>query len=245
MEPWSRTESELLVRPTRRPPLGRGCVLRGGARVLEALAAEIDASLTPVSEIATRSGCADVVVADADADSTGTVARWSILVAVVAVVVVGLAGHAGRDVRDHGVPAPRDHAPRAGRAPVARVRVPVHALGHHRHAAARMGRGAPTSPRGHRHARRPAQPEAVRLLARAAHERGDVPPCRARRRDRRQVRARPPARPLRPVHVRPRRPRPRDRRHAAVRRVHASCSGGGGSCSACSPPPCTWSATSG
>jgi len=52
VEPWSRTESELLVRPTRRPPFGEDAYFAATLAVLEALAAEIDATLTLVSEIA-------------------------------------------------------------------------------------------------------------------------------------------------------------------------------------------------
>jgi hypothetical protein len=51
VEPWSRTESELLLRPTRRPPLGEDAYFAAALAVLEALASEIDASLTLVSEI--------------------------------------------------------------------------------------------------------------------------------------------------------------------------------------------------
>ena len=82
------------------------------------------------------------------------------------------------------------------------------------------------------------------LLARAADERRDVPAGRARRRHRRQVRARHPRRPLRPVHVRPRVSRPRDRHHVAVR-LFTLLFGPWGSRSASSPPPCTRWATSG
>ena len=53
IEPWSRTESELLVRPTRRPPWVEDAYFASVLSVLETLAAEIDASLTPVSELAT------------------------------------------------------------------------------------------------------------------------------------------------------------------------------------------------
>lgn len=52
VEPWSRTSSELLVRPTRRPPLTEEAYFASVLRVLETLAAEIDAKLTPMSEIA-------------------------------------------------------------------------------------------------------------------------------------------------------------------------------------------------
>jgi hypothetical protein len=52
VDPWSRTESELLLRPTRRPPLGEDAYFAAALAVLEALATEIDASLTLVSEIA-------------------------------------------------------------------------------------------------------------------------------------------------------------------------------------------------
>jgi len=52
VEPWSRAESELLLRPTRRPPLGEDAYFAAALAVLEALAAEIEASLTFVSEIA-------------------------------------------------------------------------------------------------------------------------------------------------------------------------------------------------
>jgi hypothetical protein len=51
VEPWSGTESELLLRPTRRPPRGEDAYFAAALAVLEALAAEIDASLTLVSEI--------------------------------------------------------------------------------------------------------------------------------------------------------------------------------------------------
>jgi len=53
IEPWSRTESELLVRPTRRPPRVEDAYFASVLSVLETLAAEIDGSLTPVSELAT------------------------------------------------------------------------------------------------------------------------------------------------------------------------------------------------
>jgi hypothetical protein len=53
IEPWSRTESELLVRPTRRPPRVEDAYFASVLSVLETLAAEIDASLTPTSEFAT------------------------------------------------------------------------------------------------------------------------------------------------------------------------------------------------
>src|SRR5262245_52423679 len=43
IEPWSRTESELLVRPTRRPPRVEDAYFDTVLRALEALAAEIDA----------------------------------------------------------------------------------------------------------------------------------------------------------------------------------------------------------
>ena len=49
VEPWSRTESELLVRPTR-PPRGEDAYFATALAVLEALAFEIGASLTLVSE---------------------------------------------------------------------------------------------------------------------------------------------------------------------------------------------------
>ena len=52
VEPWSRTESELLLRPARRPPLGEDAYFAAVLAVLEALASEIDASLTLVSDIA-------------------------------------------------------------------------------------------------------------------------------------------------------------------------------------------------
>jgi hypothetical protein len=55
-EPWSRTQSELLVRPTRRPPLGEDAYFAAALAVLEALAAEVDASLTLVSEIPPSEG---------------------------------------------------------------------------------------------------------------------------------------------------------------------------------------------
>jgi hypothetical protein len=51
VEPWSRASSELLVRPTRRPPLAEDAYFASVLAVLETLAAEIDASLTLVSEI--------------------------------------------------------------------------------------------------------------------------------------------------------------------------------------------------
>jgi hypothetical protein len=54
VEPWSRTESELLVRPTRRPPRTEDAYFAAVLEVLEALAAEIDATLTPMSEFATE-----------------------------------------------------------------------------------------------------------------------------------------------------------------------------------------------
>jgi hypothetical protein len=56
VEAWSRTDSELLVRPTRRPPLGEDAYFAAALAVLEALAAEIDASLTLVSGIAPSEG---------------------------------------------------------------------------------------------------------------------------------------------------------------------------------------------
>ena len=56
VEAWSRTDSELLVRPTRRPPLGEDAYFAAALAVLEALAAEIDASLTLVSAIAPNEG---------------------------------------------------------------------------------------------------------------------------------------------------------------------------------------------
>ena len=49
IEPWSRTESELLVRPTRRPPRIEDAYFAAVLDALEALAAEIDAR-TPASE---------------------------------------------------------------------------------------------------------------------------------------------------------------------------------------------------
>jgi hypothetical protein len=52
VDPWSRSESELLVRPTRRPPLAEEAYFASVLAVLETLAAEIDATLTPMSEIA-------------------------------------------------------------------------------------------------------------------------------------------------------------------------------------------------
>jgi hypothetical protein len=50
VEPWSRSTSELLVRPTRRPPLAEDAYFASVLAVLETLAAEIDATLTPMSE---------------------------------------------------------------------------------------------------------------------------------------------------------------------------------------------------
>jgi hypothetical protein len=55
-EPWSRSESELLVRPTRRPPRAEDAYFASVLAVLEALAAEIDATLTPMSEIVPGEG---------------------------------------------------------------------------------------------------------------------------------------------------------------------------------------------
>jgi hypothetical protein len=52
VEPWSRTESELLVRPTRRPPLAENAYFTTALAVLESLAAELDANLTMTSEFA-------------------------------------------------------------------------------------------------------------------------------------------------------------------------------------------------
>lgn len=52
VEPWSRAASELLVRPSRRPPLMEDAYFASVLAVLETLAAEIDATLTPMSEIA-------------------------------------------------------------------------------------------------------------------------------------------------------------------------------------------------
>jgi len=54
IEPWSRTESELLVRPTRRPPRVEDAYFAAVLATLEALATEIDATLTPMSEFATE-----------------------------------------------------------------------------------------------------------------------------------------------------------------------------------------------
>jgi hypothetical protein len=54
VEPWSRTESELLVRPTRRPPRGEDAYFASVLAALEALAFEIDATLTPMSEFVTE-----------------------------------------------------------------------------------------------------------------------------------------------------------------------------------------------
>ena len=54
IDPWSRTESELLVRPTRRPPRVEDAYFASVLAALEALAFEIDARLTPVSELATE-----------------------------------------------------------------------------------------------------------------------------------------------------------------------------------------------
>ncbi len=51
IEPWSRTESELLVRPTRRPPWVEDAYFASVLSVLETLAAEIDATLTPMSDV--------------------------------------------------------------------------------------------------------------------------------------------------------------------------------------------------
>src|SRR5262245_19746317 len=56
VDPWSRTDSELLLRPTRRPPIGDDAYFAAALAVLEALAAEIDASLTLVSDIAAHEG---------------------------------------------------------------------------------------------------------------------------------------------------------------------------------------------
>jgi hypothetical protein len=50
--PWSRTESELLLRPTRRPPLGGESYYAAALAVLEALAIEVDMSLALESDIA-------------------------------------------------------------------------------------------------------------------------------------------------------------------------------------------------
>jgi hypothetical protein len=50
--PWSRSESELLVRPTRRPPLAEDAYFASVLAVLETLGAEIKAALPPVSELA-------------------------------------------------------------------------------------------------------------------------------------------------------------------------------------------------
>jgi hypothetical protein len=52
IEPWSRTESEVLVRPTRRLPRVEDAYFAAVLGALEALAVEIDATLTPVSELA-------------------------------------------------------------------------------------------------------------------------------------------------------------------------------------------------
>ena len=54
VEPWSRTESELLVRPTRRPPRVEDAYFASVLAALEALAFDIDMTLTPVSEHATE-----------------------------------------------------------------------------------------------------------------------------------------------------------------------------------------------
>jgi hypothetical protein len=54
IESWSRAESELLVRPTRRPPRVENAYFAAVLGALEVLAAEIDATLTPASELATE-----------------------------------------------------------------------------------------------------------------------------------------------------------------------------------------------
>jgi hypothetical protein len=54
IEPWSRAESELLVRPGRRPPRVEDAYFAAVLGALEALAAEIDVMLTPASEFATE-----------------------------------------------------------------------------------------------------------------------------------------------------------------------------------------------
>jgi hypothetical protein len=50
VEAWSRSESELLVRPTRRPPLAEDAYFASVLAVLETLAAEIDATRTTTSD---------------------------------------------------------------------------------------------------------------------------------------------------------------------------------------------------
>ena len=56
VDAWSRTESELLVRPRRRPPRGEDAYFAAALAVLEALVTEVDASLTLVSESAQSEG---------------------------------------------------------------------------------------------------------------------------------------------------------------------------------------------
>ena len=52
VDPWSRSESELLVRPTRRPPLAEDAYFASVLAVLEAIGTEIDANLVAVPESA-------------------------------------------------------------------------------------------------------------------------------------------------------------------------------------------------
>ena len=52
VEPWSRSQSELLVRPTRRPPLAEEAYFASVLAVLETIGVEIEAALPPVSEVA-------------------------------------------------------------------------------------------------------------------------------------------------------------------------------------------------
>jgi hypothetical protein len=54
VEAWSNTESELLVRPTRRPPMVEDAYFASVLAILEALADELDATLTPVAELTTE-----------------------------------------------------------------------------------------------------------------------------------------------------------------------------------------------
>jgi hypothetical protein len=54
IEPWSHAESELLVRPTRRPPRVENAYFAAVLGALEVLAAGIEATLSPASEISTE-----------------------------------------------------------------------------------------------------------------------------------------------------------------------------------------------
>ena len=90
--------------------------------------------------------------------------------------------HAARDLHHDRLPPPRAVAPRADRPRSGRRPLPGRHLDDDGNAAARVGRGAPQAPRRDRHGRRPAQPDAGRVLARAARQRRSLqaraPPIR-------------------------------------------------------------------